>query len=187
MAIMKRGSNVALTREVRGLTSLVIGIDWDAGSERALGENLVVATILCNERSKALSNEHFVYFNQLSSPDESVQQRDAALGSDNEQIEVDLADVPAEISRIVIVMYLNEGLAVRRTLGQLRSCVIRVLNANGNAELVRSENLAPALAGENAVTLGEVYRYQGDWKFKVVGDGYSTGVLGLAADYGVTL
>jgi tellurium resistance protein TerD len=187
MAVMKRGSNVALTREIPGLTGLILGVHWDANSEQALADSLVVATILCDEHSKALSNEHFVFFNQLSSPEESVTQAEHTLGSDLEQIEIDLDRVPAEVSRIAVVMYINTGLGVRRTLGQLRDCVIRVVNLADSKELVRSENLTPSLGSENAIALGEVYRHSGDWKFRVIGEGYSSGIAGLAADYGITL
>lgn len=187
MAVMKRGSNVALTREIPNLTGLVLGVRWDAGSERALSDNLVVATILCDEHSKALSDEHFVFFNQLTEPSMTVSQLEQAMGNDDEQIEIQLSAVPVEVSRIVVVLYLNEGMGLRRSLGQLRECVVRVLNLAGNSELVRSENLANALDGETALSLGEVYRHQGGWKFKVIGEGYSTGIAGLAKDYGITL
>ena len=187
MAVMKRGSNVALTREIPSLTGLVVGVRWDAGSEKALSDNLVVATILCDEHSKAISDEHFVFFNQLTEPSMTVSQLEQAMGNDDEQIEIQLTAVPAEVSRIVVVLYLNEGMGLRRSLGQLRECVVRVLNLAGNAELVRSENLANALDAETAMSLGEVYRHQGGWKFKVIGEGYSTGILGLTKDYGVNL
>ena len=85
------------------------------------------------------------------------------------------------------MLYVNEGPAQRRTLGQLRSCVIRVLNRDGNTELVRSEDLAPVFDAETAVVLGEVYRHDGGWKFKVLGQGYSKGIAGVAADYGIPL
>ena len=184
---MRRGANVALTREIPGLTGLVLGMSWNAGAERALADNLVFAALLCGRNGRVRSDRDFVFFNQLSSPEESVRERDAALGSDAEQIEIDLAAVPPDIERIVAVLYVNEGPAQRRTLGQLRSCVIRVLNRDGNAELVRSEDLAPAFATETAVVLGEVYRHPEGWKFKVLGQGYAKGIAGIAADYGVPL
>jgi tellurium resistance protein TerD len=187
MGVMRRGSNVALTREVPGLTSIVLGVRFNAGAERPLADNLVVATILCDSTSKALSDQHFVFFNQLSSPDLSVTQLEQALGGDEEQVEVELTAVPAAISRIVIVLYINDGVGARRVLGQLKDCGLRVLNLAGNAELVRSENLASAWTNETAAVLGEVYRYNGDWKFKVIGDGYAKGVAGIADDYGLTL
>ncbi len=148
MAEMKRGANVALTREIPNLRGLVVGAAWNAGAETALSDNLVLAAILCDASNRALSNQHFVFFNQLSSPDLSVHQLAQALGGDQEQIEIDLASVPANVDRIVVIAYVNEGPAQKRTLGQLRSCVVRVLNLDGNAELVRSEDLAPELQDE---------------------------------------
>jgi tellurium resistance protein TerD len=187
MAEMKRGANVALTREIPGLKALVLGISWNAGGEHVLDDNLVFAAVLCGPDGRARNDQDFVFFNQISSPDESVAQRDEALGGDQEQIEVDLGSVPAEIDRIVVVLYVNEGPAQRRTLGQLRSCVVRVLDAADNRELVRSEELARAFSTETAVALGEVYRHDGGWKFKVLGQGYSKGIAGIASDYGIPL
>ncbi|MCI4066023.1 TerD family protein [Micromonospora sp. R77] len=184
---MKRGANVALTREVPGLAGIVVGVFWDAASEAVLAQNLVTATILCDSANRALSDEHFVYFNQLSCPDMSVRQLEEVLGADDEQIEVDLDRVPAEISRIVVALYINAGPARRRTLGQLKKCGIRVMNLADNRELVRSENLARWLTDETAVALGEVYRRDTEWKFKVIGEGYANGITGLAADYAVNL
>lgn len=187
MAVMQRGSNVALTREVPSLSSVVLGVRVSPGAEKALLDNLVVAALLCDSSAKALSDEHFVFFNQLSSPDMSVSQLAEAMDGDHEQIEVDLAAVPPEVFRIVVVLYVNEGMLGRRSLGQLRELVIRVLDLADNRELVRSDNLAAALSAETAIALGELYRRAGEWKFKVIGDGYVKGIAGIAADYGLTL
>lgn len=187
MAEMKRGANVALTREIPGLKGVVVGVRWNAGAETVLTDNLVLATILCDGNSRALSDEHFVFFNQLTSPDLSVQQLETALGGDQEQVEIHFDSVPPQVERIVFVVYINDGPAQRRTLGQLRSCVLRVLNLDGNAELVRSEDFAAVLSSETALALGEIYHHQGDWKFKVLGQGYAKGITGIAADYGLTL
>ncbi|MEI4271840.1 TerD family protein [Klenkia sp. LSe6-5] len=184
---MTRGANVALTREIPGLTRLVVGVAWDAGSERVLDDNLVLALLLCGPDRTVLSGEHVVFFNQLTSPEESVVARDDALGGDQEQVEVDLARVPPEVARLVAVLYVNEGTTQRRTLGQLRSVSVVVRDGVDHRELVRSEDLAPVLQAETALVLGEVYRHGGDWKFKVVGEGYATGVSGVAADFGVPL
>jgi tellurium resistance protein TerD len=116
-----------------------------------------------------------------------VTELEAALGGDQEQVEVDLGAVPADVARIVFVVYLNEGTAQRRTLGQLRHVVIRVLRAPGNEELVRSEDLAVTLSTETALVLGELYRHGSGWKFRVVGEGYANGIAGIASDYGLPL
>lgn len=184
---MRRGANAALTREIPGLTTIAVGVSWNAGAERVLEDNLVLATVLCDSSGRAPSAEHFVFFNQLSSPDESVTQVETALGGDKEQVEIDLPDVPADIARIVVVVYLNEGTAQRRTLAQLREITVVVREGGTGRELVRSEDLAPVLTTETALVLGEVYRHSGDWKFKVVGEGYASGIAGIAGDYGIPL
>jgi tellurium resistance protein TerD len=184
---LQRGANVALTQEIPSLTGVVLGVRWNAGAEQALSDNLVAATILCDRDSRAPSERYFVFFNQLSSPDESVTRRSQLLGDDREQIEVDLPDVPPEIARIVVALYINDGPGARRSLGQLRDCSIRVLDRANGQELVRSENLAPALRSETAILLGELYRHTSGWKFKVIGQGYDNGIAGIASDYGVPL
>jgi tellurium resistance protein TerD len=184
---MKRGANVALTREIPDLASIVVGVRFAAGAEQVLIDSLVLATILCDEDSKALSDEHFVFFNQLQSPDLSVAQLEQVIGSDTEQVEIDLTAVPDAVDRIVLIAYVNEAIAARRSLGQLKDCTVRVLNLADNAELVKSENLAPALSAETALVLGEVYRHDGHWKFKVIGLGYADGIKAVARDFGVHL
>jgi tellurium resistance protein TerD len=183
---MKRGMNVALTREIPSLTGVVLGVRLVA-NEPVLVDNLVVATLLCNASSQVLSDDHVVFFNQLSSPDLSVTQLEQAVGGDTEQVEVDLADVPDDVQRVVVVGYVNEGTPARRQLGQLREAVVRVLDLKDNTELVRSENLAPALSTETGLVLAELYRLGSDWKFKVIGQGYSDGIRGIADDYGIAL
>lgn len=187
LAQLRRGANVALSREIPNLTGLVVGVHWNVGAETVLSDNLVLATILCDAAGRALSDQHFVFFNQLTTPELAVSQLEQAMGDDQEQVEIDLGAVPAEVERIVTLLYVNEGPAQRRTLGQLRSCVVRVLNLADNAELVRSEELAVGLSQELALILGEVYRHDGGWKFKVVGDGYAQGIAGVAADFGLTI
>jgi tellurium resistance protein TerD len=183
---MKRGMNVALTREIPTLTGVVIGVRLVA-TEPVLVDNLVVATLLCDATSRVLSDDHFVFFNQLSTPDLSVEQLRRAVGGDTEQVEVDLPKVPEEVQRIVVVAYVNEGTPQRRQLGQLREAMVRVLDLRDNAELVRSENLAPLLTTETGLVLAELYRHGGDWKFKVIGQGYADGIRAMAEHYGVTL
>lgn len=188
-APLLRGANVALTREIPSLRSVVLGVRLTS-SEPVLTDNLVVATILCDARSKALSDEHFVFLNQLTSPDGSVSTRPAGssrASDDTAQIEVDLGDVPPEVARIVVVAYVNEGMVSHRSLSQLKDASLRVLDLAGDVELLRSENLAPGLTTETGLVLGELYRHDGGWKVKVIGQGYAQGLTAMAADFGLGL
>ncbi len=183
---LSRGANVALTREIPDLTTVVVGVAWDVGHEPTLGSRLVCATLLLDGSGNLPSPEHFVFFNQLVSPDASVGHR-TARGTDREQVEVDLPDVPAGVDTILFVLYVDDGAGVHRTLGQLRSCSVRVLDGRGDRELVASEDLAPGLRDETALVLGELYRHSSGWKFRVVGQGYSSGLTGVARDHGLVL
>ncbi|GII99922.1 tellurium resistance protein TerD [Sediminihabitans luteus] len=187
MAGMARGANVALTREIPDLRTVVVGVGWEQGLEQGLADNLTLAAILCDSSGRATGAEDFVFFNQTVSSDLSVAAIEDALGSDAEQVEIELAAVPAQVTRVVVVLYVNEGSPKRRTLGQLRQCTVRVLDGSTNTQVVASENLATAFESETAVVLGEIYRHGEHWKFKVVGQGYSSGLVGVAQQYGLPL
>jgi tellurium resistance protein TerD len=165
---------------------VVLGVRLIA-NEPVLVDSLVVATLLCDASARVLSDEHFVFFNQLSTPELSVEQLRRAVGGDTEQIEVDLPKVPDEVQRVVVVAYINQGTPQRRQLGQLREATVRVLDLRDDSELVRSENLAPELSTETGLVLAELYRHGGDWKFKVIGQGYADGITAMAHDFGLTL
>lgn len=184
---MAKGANVALTREVPGLKGVVVGVDWDAGAERFLHDSLTLLTVLCGSDRKALSQNHVVHFNQMVSADLSTGQVEQAMGGDDEQVEVDLAGVPDDVQRIVFVLYVNEGGGGRRTLGQLKRLVVRVLDLDSGNSLVSTDDLVPGLGGETALSLIELYRHSGEWKLRVLGAGYSDGLKGVARDFGVSL
>lgn len=187
MAALKAGANAALTRENPTLDRLIVGVRFGAGVEKAVLADTVLMALLCDADSKVLSGEHAVFFNQLSAANESVAVRDQTLGDDTDQVEIVLSQVPATVSRIVLVTYVNEAIGARRTLAQLKDCTVRAVNGQTGQELVRSENLATHWGLISAAALAEVYRHDGGWKFKVIADGYAGGILDLAKDFGVPL
>ncbi|MFC8596840.1 TerD family protein [Isoptericola sp. NPDC057191] len=187
MPALQRGANVALTRETPGLEQVVVGIAWDTTTDPALADNIRLAAILCGPGGMARSADDLVYFNQLVSSDLAVAVEEKPTPADLEQIEVDLPLVPADVERIAFVLHLNEGSPKRRTLHQLRSCVVRVLDGRTGSPLVRSVDLTDELTTQSAVVLGELYRHREDWKFRVVGQGHASGIVGLARQFGLPL
>ncbi|WP_245988731.1 TerD family protein [Flexivirga caeni] len=184
---MAKGANIALQRELPDLQGVVFGVDWDTGGERVLDDNLTLLTILVGQNGMALSPDHVVYFNQLVSADLSTAQLQQALGGDDAQVEVELTAVPDDVSRIVFAIYLSEGSGSSRNLGQLKRLVVRLLNLDGGASIISSVDLAEGLSAETALKLAELYRLGGQWKLRVLGVGYSSGLHGLAQEFGVSL
>ncbi|MGA7204744.1 MAG: TerD family protein [Specibacter sp.] len=183
MATLVAGANAALTGENPGLNHVVVGLGWDAIASNGPSAELVPFAVMCDSGGAAVSNDHLVFFNQLVSADSSVT---FAGDEDQEQIDVDLALVPADIAKIVFFVYVDPDVRGKGSFATVRNSHIRVATAE-NRELVRFEIPASNLDSVTAMIFGELYRYRDDWKFRALGQGYSTGLAGVAKDYGITL
>jgi tellurium resistance protein TerD len=185
---LTKGGNVSLTKQAPGLSAVVVGLGWDARTTDGKAFDLDASAIVCNADGKALSDQHFVFFNNLTSPDGAVQHSgDNLTGEgegDDEQVRVNLAGLPPEAARIVFPVSIYEGDTAGQTFGQVRNAFIRVVNQADNAELARYD-LSEDASTETAMVFGELYRGTDEWKFRAVGQGYSAGLAGIARDFGI--
>lgn len=183
MASLVAGANAALTGENPGLDHVVVGLGWDAIPSRGPQAEIVPFAVMCDTSGEAVSNEHLVYFNQLVSADSSV----TFVGDgDQEQIDVQFSLVPAEISKIIFFAYVDPEFRGQGTFASVRSAHIRVATAD-NRELVRFELSMSNVDTVTAMIFGELYRHREDWKFRALGQGYTSGLTGVAKDYGISL
>lgn len=180
---MVPGANAALTAENPGLTRVVVALGWDVIESHGPEAELVPLTVLCGSDGRALSNEHLVFFNQLVSQDGSVAFAD---DGDAEEIDVDLASVPAEVSKIVFLVYVDPDVRGVGTFASVRSAFIRVTTDDGR-ELVRFTVPSGDNRSINAMIFGELYRNRDQWKFRAQGQGYTSGLRGVATDFRITL
>ena len=187
---LAKGGNVSLTKEAPGLTTAVIGLGWDARTTSGAAFDLDASALLVNGVGKVLSDEHFVFFNNLTSPDGSVEHtgdNTTGLGDgDDEAIRVGLATVPAEVDKIVFAVSIYEADARRQSFGQVRNAFIRVVDEADGVELARYD-LSEDASTETAMIFGEVYRRGAEWKFRAVGQGYTSGLAGIATEFGVNV
>ena len=187
---LSKGGNVSLTKQAPGLTAVTVGLGWDVRSTTGTDFDLDASAIMTNASGKVLSDAHFVFFNNLTSPDGAVEHTgDNLTGEgegDDEQIEVDLARIPAEVDRIVFPVSIYQAAERGQSFGQVRNAFIRVVDQAGGAELTRYD-LSEDASTETAMVFGELYRHGADWKFRAVGQGYASGLRGIATDYGVNV
>jgi tellurium resistance protein TerD len=187
---LAKGGNVSLTKEAPGLTAAVVGLGWDARTTSGSAFDLDASALLVNSVGRVLSDEHFVFFNNLTSPDGSVEHtgdNTTGLGDgDDEAIKVGLATVPADVDKIVFAVSIYDAEARRQSFGQVRNAYIRVVNADDGAELARYD-LSEDASTETAMIFGEVYRRGTEWKFRAVGQGYTSGLAGIATEFGVNV
>ncbi|MFF3904826.1 TerD family protein [Streptomyces sp. NPDC001848] len=182
---LTKGGNVSLSKQAQGLTAVTVGLGWRANT----GYELDAGALLCDRSGKVLSDEHFVFFNNLSTPDGSVRHSGSGgpLGVDDQQIHVDLMGVPNEVTKIVFLVSLYDAPVRGQTFAHLGGAHIRVVDEDGGAELARYDLATAGLTAETALVLGELYRHGAEWKFRAVGQGYASGLAGIATDYGVSV
>ncbi|MFD4720949.1 TerD family protein [Streptomyces sp. NPDC058423] len=187
---LAKGGNVSLSKEAPGLSAVLVGLGWDVRTTTGTDFDLDASALLLDDSGKVASNGHFVFYNNLTSPDGSVEHTgDNLTGEgegDDEQIKVDLAAVPADVTRIVFPVSIHDAEARSQSFGQVRNAFIRVVNQSGGAELARYD-LSEDASTETAMVFGELYRNGDEWKFRAVGHGYASGLTGIVSDFGVAV
>lgn len=187
---LSKGGNVSLTKAAPGLTAVTVGLGWDVRSTTGSDFDLDASAILVDAAGKVTGDKDFVFFNNLASADGSVKHLgDNLTGAgegDDEQVNVDLATVPGAVDKIVFPVSIYDAESRSQSFGQVRNAFIRIVNQAGGAELARYD-LSEDASTETAMVFGELYRSSGEWKFRAVGQGYASGLKGIAQDFGVSV
>ncbi len=185
---LSKGQKVSITKDNPGLKKVIVGLGWDVNQFDTGGDfDLDAAAFLLNAGGKCSTDKDFVFYGNLSHPTGAVvhmgDNRTGAGEGDDEQIMVDLSLVPAEVSKIAftVTIYDDSG---RQNFGQVSNAYIHILDEATGAELIRYD-LAEDFSIETAVVVGELYRYNSEWKFNAIGSGYQGGLAALCGSYGI--
>ncbi|AMM34265.1 chemical-damaging agent resistance protein C [Sinomonas atrocyanea] len=187
---LSKGGNLSLTKTDPGLTKAIVGLGWDPRTTTGDAFDLDASALLVGANGKVRSDADFIFYNQKQTPDGSVthlgDNRTGEGEGDDEQIQVELTKVAADVERIVVVVSIDQAKSRRQNFGMVRSAYCRIVNEGTNAEVVRYD-LSEDAASETCMIFAELYRNAGEWKFKAVGQGYASGLAGVATDFGVNL
>lgn len=200
---LKKGQKVSLSKgsngQETGLSQIILGLGWDEAPRQKSGGLFgglfasAPAAIDCDASAFLLRNgklhntKDIVYFGNLKHACGAVRHMgDNLTGAgdgDDEQIVVDLNRVPAEFDRIVLVVNIYQAVQRKQHFGMIRNAFIRVVDARNNQEFLKY-NLTDDYSGMTALIFGEVYRYNGEWKFNAIGQGTTDpGLAELAKRY----
>ncbi|MBF6044055.1 Tellurium resistance [Streptomyces sp. NRRL B-1677] len=171
---MLKGANVRIPAP-----AVRVELGWNT----APGVPDVDASALLLAGGRVRSDADFVFYNQAVHPSGAVRhegKRPSGAGTTTDALTVDLAAVEPSVETVVLAASADGG-----SFGQVPGLYIRVTDAAGGAELARYDSTDATV--ETAFVLGELYRRQGEWKFRAVGQGYSSGLEGLATDFGITV
>lgn len=187
---LSKGSNLSLTKTDPGMRQAMVGLGWDPRTTAGAAFDLDASALLVGSSGKVRSNDDFIYYNQLAAKDGSVVHQgdnlDGGGDGDDEQVLVDLSTVAEDVDKIVIVVSIHDAVARGQNFGQVRDAYCRVVNQESGNEVVRFD-LTEDAAAETTMIFAEIYRNNGEWKFRAVGQGYATGLAGIASDFGISL
>lgn len=187
---LQKGGNLSLTKTDPSLTQIVVGLGWNPRATDGVDFDLDASAFLLNATGTVRAEGDFIFYNQLKSADGSVEHtgdnRTGAGDGDDEQIKVDLALVPADVDKVAFAVTIHEAGDRGQNFGQVGGAFIRIINETTGEEVVRYD-LAEDAGTETAMIFAELYRHNGEWKFRAIGQGYAGGLKPLAQGYGVNM
>lgn len=185
---LTKGGNVSLTKGNPNLNAVTVGLGWDVNQFTGQDFDLDVQVFMLGENELVPSDKHFIFFNNPVSPDGSVRHngdnRTGVGEGDDETISVQLQQIPPNVSKLVFTVTIYDAINRGQNFGQVSNSYIRVFDTNTQQELVRYD-LREDFSGNLSVVVGELYRYNGEWKFRAVGGGYNQELFDFCVKYGV--
>ena len=191
MAIsLTKGQNVSLSKTDPSLKNVLVGLGWDARSTDGQDFDLDASVFMATENGKVPSDRHFIFYNQLVSLCGGVEHTGDNLtgdgDGDDESVIVRLDKVESNIKSLFITVTIHDAEARRQNFGQVSNAFVRIVNNDTGDEIVRFD-LSEDYSTETAMVFGEIYRHNGEWKFRAIGQGYTGGLYSLCQQYGVNV
>lgn len=190
MAItLKKGQKIDLTKGNPSLRNLKLGLGWDTNSfDSGYEYDLDVSIFMVGKSGRVERDEDFIFYNNLKHISGSIEHlgdnRTGEGDGDDEEILVSLDKIPNHIERIAVTVTIYEAQERRQNFGQVNNSYVRVLNSDNEQEVLRYD-LGEEFSIETAVTVCEIYRHNGEWKFSAVGSGFEGGLEALCKNYGL--
>ena len=190
MAIsLQKGQRVSLEKVAPGLVAGFVGLGWDVNpTDTGTDFDLDVSLFLLGASEKLVSEKHFIFYNNLTSPDpdESIKlmgdNRTGAGEGDDEGIIIDFRKVPQDIQKMVVTVTIYEGDKRAQNFGQVSNAYVRVVNVETKEEVLRYD-LDEDFSIETAIIMAEFYRKDAEWRVNAVGSGYQGGLQALLDRY----
>lgn len=187
---LSKGGNISLSKEDPNLVRVIAGLGWDTRTTDGQDFDLDASAFMLDANGKVRSDGDFIFYGQLRSVDGSVEHtgdnRTGEGDGDDEALKLNLQRIPTEIQKIVITVTIHEADARRQNFGQVLNAFVRIVNEDTGREITRFD-LGEDYSTETAMIFGELYRHNGEWKFRAVGQGYAGGLRAMCHQFGVNV
>lgn len=184
MAInLKKGGTFNLTKEEPKLTKVMIGLGWEMTSQTL---DLDASVFMLGANRKLISEEYFIFYNNLKSPDGSLQHtgdnRSGKGDDDDEMILANLLAVNPEVTEILVTVTIHDAAKRGHNFGLLKDAYIRIYDVDTKREILRYD-LDAENASHSEVEFGNLTKSNNEWKFLAMGNGSNKGLQGFLDIY----
>lgn len=174
-----KGAKVDLTKTNPGVAKFRVGLGWNPQAAVGQAFDLDVSAFVLGANGKRLSDSHFVFYNNLKSPNDAVVHTGDNLtgegDGDDEVLTVDFSKIEAEATEVVFVTTIHEAASRNQNFGQVNGSYIRVMNDADGTEILKYD-LNEDASVETAMQFGKLYKKDGEWKFEASGVGQVGGL-----------
>lgn len=189
---LSKGGKVSLAKAaqeagVGALTKVVVGLGWDVNRYDGGGQfDLDAAAFMLKADGKVRSDADFIFYNNKNGQGvtHTGDNRTGEGDGDDEQIVVDLTQVPADVEKIAFTVTIDQAETRSQNFGMVENSFIHIIDQNSGVELIRYD-LGEDYSIETAVVVGELYRNNGEWKFNAIGSGFQGGLKALCNNFGI--
>ena len=167
----------------------MVGLGWDVNAfDSGADFDLDAAAFMVGENGRCPTEKEFIFYGNLEHASGAVKHMgDNLTGAgegDDEQIQIDLSKIPANVSKVAFTVTIYEAEVRGQNFGQVSNAFIRIVDESTGTELIRYD-LGEDFSIETAVVVGELYRHNGEWKFNAIGSGFQGGLAALCGHYGI--
>ncbi len=177
--MLVKGQKIDVTKG-RNVSELAVYFGWQCENARI---GIDAAGFVLSERDKCERDEHFVFYGNPLAFGGAIA-HSATEGNDREAIRISLRGLPEDADKIAMTVTLYEGEKQGHTMKDVSGLYVRLVDEASGEEICRFE-FGSDLGRETAVVAGELYRYQGEWKFRAVGSGFFGGLQALCESFGL--
>lgn len=186
---LTKGQKVSLTKGNPALSKILVGLGWDVNAfDSGADFDLDAAAFMVGSNGTCPNSSDFIFYGNLEHPSGAVKHMGDNLtgegDGDDEQITIDLTQIPNNIERIAFTVTIYDADVRRQNFGQVSNAYIHIQDLNSGTDLI-CYDLGEDFSIETAIVVGELYRHNGEWKFNAIGNGFQGGLAALCGHYGI--
>lgn len=183
---LEKGQKVDLTKTNPNTKKFKVGLGWNPNTSVGGEFDIDVSAFIIGDNNKRISDNHFVFYNNLVSPNEFVKHtgdnRTGQGEGDDESLVIDFSKATPEEKAIVFVVTIHEAVSRNQNFGQISGAYIRICDEADGKEVMKYD-LNEDYSIETAMVFGKLYAKDGEWKFEAVGTGKKGGLGDYLNEY----